>query len=58
MMTVMLTLVVGVVAGVAATRRDGRLLKVTALLGLVGLSNETERPDIPTFYLLPPQLPR
>ena len=36
MMTFISTLVVGVVAGVAATRRDARPLKVTVLIGLVG----------------------
>jgi uncharacterized membrane protein YeaQ/YmgE (transglycosylase-associated protein family) len=36
MVTFTLTLVVGVVAGIAATRRDRRPLQVTVLVGLVG----------------------
>ena len=114
MITFTLTLVVGVVAGVAATLRDRRTLRVTVLIGLVGAyagaligllvgetiqgivpvlpweragtgvgaiagaivalaldqrqqpfrrsqsaaDNETERSDMPTFYLSPPQPPR
>jgi xanthosine utilization system XapX-like protein len=112
MVTFTLTLIVGVVAGVVATLRDGRPLKVTVLVGLLGAyagaliglvagetiqgiaaafpwnragtgvgavvgamlalafdrrlqppgrwksAPRTERREMPTLYLLPPQFPR